>query len=242
MHYHRLMTRIETIRNDPRYAFMFENANVGGDTMGELLAHLFRLEPDGEPMTIMQLAGLPVEVVDAVVCVLCRLAFDFGLWSEGAMPLLFVCEEAHRYASADRTVGFTPTRRALSRIAKEGRKYGVYPRPRDAAPGRARPDDHLPVQHAVRHADGQRPRPGAAALGGRGRRRQPAGLRAVARHRRGHRLRRRRAVAGADDLQPLPAERHAAQRHERPLRPRTARRSPARPSSAPSSSAGAARP
>ena len=38
MIYHRLMTRIETIRNDPRYAFMFENANVGGDTMGELLA------------------------------------------------------------------------------------------------------------------------------------------------------------------------------------------------------------
>ena len=42
------------------------------------------------------------------------------------MPLLFVCEEAHRYASADRSVGFGPTRRALSRIAKEGRKYGVF--------------------------------------------------------------------------------------------------------------------
>src|SRR5205823_14579492 len=50
----------------------------------------------------------------------------FGLWSDGAMPLLFVCEEAHRYASADHSIGFSPTRRALSRIAKEGRKYGVY--------------------------------------------------------------------------------------------------------------------
>ncbi|WP_432419905.1 ATP-binding protein [Methylobacterium mesophilicum] len=126
MHYHRLITRIETIRNDPRYGFMFENANVGGDMMGEILAHLFRLDPDGRPMTIMQLAGLPMEVVDAVVCVLCRLAFEFGIWSEGAIPLLFVCEEAHRYASADRSVGFTPTRRALSRIAREGRKHGVY--------------------------------------------------------------------------------------------------------------------
>jgi DNA helicase HerA-like ATPase len=37
-----------------------------------------------------------------------------------------VCEEAHRYASADRSVGFGPTRKAVSRIAKEGRKYGVY--------------------------------------------------------------------------------------------------------------------
>ena len=126
MHYHRLITRIETIRNDPRYRFMFDNANVGGDVMGELLAHFFRLEPDGKPITIMQLAGLPPEVMDAVVCVLCRLAFDFGVWSDGAIPLLFVCEEAHRYASADRMVGFAPTRRALARIAREGRKHGVY--------------------------------------------------------------------------------------------------------------------
>jgi hypothetical protein len=37
-----------------------------------------------------------------------------------------VCEEAHRYAPADFKLGFGPTRRALSRIAKEGRKYGVY--------------------------------------------------------------------------------------------------------------------
>ncbi len=126
MHYHRLTTRIETIRNDPRYGFMFDNANVGGDTMATLLTQLFRLEPDGKPITVMQLAGLPPEVVDAVVCVLARLAFDFGLWSDGRIPLLFVCEEAHRYASADRSVGFAPTRRALSRIAKEGRKYGTY--------------------------------------------------------------------------------------------------------------------
>jgi DNA helicase HerA-like ATPase len=77
-------------------------------------------------MTIMQLAGFPSEVVDAVVSVLGRMAFDFGLWSDGALPLLFVCEEAHRYASADKNVGFGPTRRAISRIAKEGRKYGVF--------------------------------------------------------------------------------------------------------------------
>ena len=61
-----------------------------------------------------------------MVSVLCRMAFDFGLWSDGAFPLLFVCEEAHRYASADRSIGFGPTRKAISRIAKEGRKYGVF--------------------------------------------------------------------------------------------------------------------
>ena len=126
MIYHKLIQRIETVRNDPRYAFMFENANVGGDTMADVLGELFRMPPNGKPMTIMQLAGFPAEVVDAVVSVLCRMAFDFGLWSDGAIPLLFVCEEAHRYASADRSIGFGPTRRAISRIAKEGRKYGVF--------------------------------------------------------------------------------------------------------------------
>jgi DNA helicase HerA-like ATPase len=126
MVYHKLIGRIQTFRNHPRYAFMFENANIGGDTMAEILAHLFRLPPDGKPMTIMQLAGFPAEVVDSVVSVLCRMAFDFGLWSDGVAPLLFVCEEAHRYAPADKNVGFGPTKRALSRIAKEGRKYGVF--------------------------------------------------------------------------------------------------------------------
>ncbi|MGN6117250.1 MAG: ATP-binding protein, partial [Nitrobacter sp.] len=91
-----------------------------------VISLLFRLPANGRPMTIMQLAGFPAEVVDSVVSVLCRMAFDFGLWSDGVSPLLFVCEEAHRYASADRNIGFGPTRKAISRIAKEGRKYGVY--------------------------------------------------------------------------------------------------------------------
>jgi DNA helicase HerA-like ATPase len=123
---HRLMSRIQTFRNHPRYAFMFEGANIGGDTMAEIIGNLFRLPIDNKPMTIMQLAGFPAEVVDSVVSVLCRMAFDFGLWSDGVSPLLFVCEEAHRYAPADKKIGFGPTRRALSRIAKEGRKYGVF--------------------------------------------------------------------------------------------------------------------
>ncbi len=124
--YNKLLQRIKTFRNHPRYGFMFENATVGGDTMAEVVGHLFRLPANGKPMTIMQLAGFPAEVIDSVVSVLSRMAFDFGLWSDGASPLLFVCEEAHRYAPADKSIGFGPTKRALSRIAKEGRKYGVF--------------------------------------------------------------------------------------------------------------------
>jgi hypothetical protein len=124
--YNKLIGRLESLAADPRYGFMFENANVGGDTMSSVLSQLFRLPTNNRPMTIMQLAGFPAEVVDSVMSVLGRMAFDFGLWSDGTLPLLFVCEEAHRYASTDRSVGFGPTRRAISRIAKEGRKYGVF--------------------------------------------------------------------------------------------------------------------
>jgi uncharacterized protein len=126
MIYHKLISRLETMRGDPRYAFMFENANVGGDTLADVLTQLFRLVPAGKPMTVMQLAGFPAEVVDAVVSVLGRMAFDFGLWSDGAFPMLFVCEEAHRYATSDGNSRFAPTRRAIARIAREGRKYGVF--------------------------------------------------------------------------------------------------------------------
>lgn len=41
------------------------------------------------------------------------------------MPVLVVCEEAHRYAPNGKNASFQPTKRALARIAKEGRKYGV---------------------------------------------------------------------------------------------------------------------
>jgi hypothetical protein len=52
------------------------------------------------------------------VSVLGRMAFDFGLWSDGAVPLLFVCEEAHRYAPGDKSIGFGPTRKAISFAAR----------------------------------------------------------------------------------------------------------------------------
>ena len=125
MKYHRLIARIETLGQDSRYAFMFDSLFVE-DMMAKVLGDLFRLPIRDQPITVMQLAGLPAEVVDSVVSVLCRLAFELGVWSDGSVPLLVACEEAHRYAPADRKLGFGPTRKALSRIAKEGRKYNVF--------------------------------------------------------------------------------------------------------------------
>ncbi|MBI2718975.1 MAG: ATP-binding protein [Rhizobiales bacterium] len=122
--YKRLKSRVETITRDPRYAFMFGGLTVQ-DTMSQVLARLFRIPVAGKPIAILELGGLPSEIINVVVSVLGRLAFDFALWSGGRVPLTFVCEEAHRYVPIDKSLGFEPTKRAISRIAKEGRKYGV---------------------------------------------------------------------------------------------------------------------
>jgi len=121
----RLKARIQSVIADTRYQFMFSSRTIE-DTLGDLLRTLFRIPSEGRRITIVEMAGFPAEVVDAVVSVLCRLAFDVGVWGRGRLPLLVVCEEAHRYVPADKRLGFGPTRRSVSRIAKEGRKYGVY--------------------------------------------------------------------------------------------------------------------
>ena len=122
--YKRLKARIETISRDPRYAFMFGSLTVQ-DNMAAVLARLFRIPVAGKPIAIVELGGLPSEIINVVVSVLARLAFDFGVWSAGRIPITFVCEEAHRYVPIDKTLGFEPTKKSISRIAKEGRKYGV---------------------------------------------------------------------------------------------------------------------
>ena len=86
---------------------------------------LFRVPVNGKPITIVELTGLPPEVVNVVVSVLCRMAFDFALWSEGQVPVTLVCEEAHRYVPLNAQLGFEPCKRAIAKIAKEGRKYGA---------------------------------------------------------------------------------------------------------------------
>jgi uncharacterized protein len=122
--YKRIKARIEAISRDPRYAFMFGSLTVQ-DNMAAVLAKLFRIPVNGKPIAILELGGLPSEIINVVVSVLARLAFDFGVWSGGKIPITFICEEAHRYVPNDKTTGFEPTKRAISRIAKEGRKYGV---------------------------------------------------------------------------------------------------------------------
>jgi hypothetical protein len=117
--------RIVALQGDARYAFVFGTSLSLRDEMSEILSNLFRIPVNGRPITILDVSGVPSEVLNVVVSLVCRLSFDFAMWSDTTIPITIVCEEAHRYAPRDSQLGFEPAKRALSRIAKEGRKYGV---------------------------------------------------------------------------------------------------------------------
>ncbi len=123
--YLRLTARIDSLRRDKRFAFMFSGLKVS-DSLADVVGKILRIPVEERPVTIFDLSGVPSEIVDVVVSLMCRTIFDFAVWSprEDSIPVLLVCEEAHRYIPRDHS-GFEPTREAISRIAKEGRKYGV---------------------------------------------------------------------------------------------------------------------
>ncbi len=139
--YQRLKNKLDELRADPRYTFMFSGLLVS-DSMPQFVAKLFRLPARGKPISIVDVSGVPSEVTSVVVSVLARMVFDYAIWSrtEAQRPLLLVCEEAHRYVPKDENANGQAVRKILERIAKEGRKYGVSlglitQRPSDLAEG-----------------------------------------------------------------------------------------------------------
>lgn len=139
--YIRLKAKIDEIKADPRYTFMFSGMLVA-DTMADFLARIFRLPGDGKPISIIDVSGVPSDITSVVVAMLSRMVFDYAIWSrnEPQRPILLVCEEAHRYVPSEREAHNNSVGKILSRIAKEGRKYGVSlglitQRPSDLAEG-----------------------------------------------------------------------------------------------------------
>ncbi len=139
--YMRIKTKLDEIKSDPRYQFMFSGMLVG-DTMAEFIAKIFRMPGEGRPISIIDVSGVPSDITSTVVAVLSRLVFDFAIWGreEQTRPILLVCEEAHRYVPSEKNADGSSVGRILSRIAKEGRKYGISlglitQRPSDLAEG-----------------------------------------------------------------------------------------------------------
>jgi len=141
-----LIDQVDTKFQDRRYEFLLRpiehgrNSRYFRDELSEqategqtskLMNHLIKLltgrvEPRSN-LTIIDLSGIPFEIVDVTVAVLTRLLFDLNFWtpSHQRHPMLLVFEEAHNYVpneTGDRTAF---AKIAVERVAKEGRKYGV---------------------------------------------------------------------------------------------------------------------
>ncbi|MEL6977670.1 MAG: DUF87 domain-containing protein [Pseudomonadota bacterium] len=119
----RLRARLDARIRDNRYEFMF-GPDAAATPLADVLQRLFRLPVAGKPLAILELSGLPSEVLSVIVSVSARLAYDFAIRNDGGVALTLICEEAHNYIPANAAHGFEPARRAIARIAKEGRKYG----------------------------------------------------------------------------------------------------------------------
>jgi len=80
------------------------------------------------PITILDLSGVPSQVLIRLIGTILKIVYEALFWSrdksEGAVerPLLIVMEEAHRYLYAEAK---NLARDIAQRIVKEGRKYGI---------------------------------------------------------------------------------------------------------------------
>jgi DNA helicase HerA-like ATPase len=86
-----------------------------------------------KPITVLDLGGIPFEIMDLVVGLISRILFESMFWGRNIegfgrkRPILMVFEEAHSYlpkGGSNQTVtGYAS--KAVRRVCKEGRKYGI---------------------------------------------------------------------------------------------------------------------
>ncbi len=117
---------------DPRYGFLFRPGEWLPDKNGVPTRDLDDLLTDwigsNKCITILDLSGIPGDILTTLVGALLRIVYDALFWArnlpEGGRnrPLLVVLEEAHTYLHANQ-LGAAAS--AVKRIVKEGRKYGI---------------------------------------------------------------------------------------------------------------------
>ena len=117
---------------DSTYDFLFSPGDYTPDLQGkvkqDLSTLLFNWLGSKKPVTILDLSGVPSEIVTSISGSLLKIIYDALFWGQNLkvggkeQPLLIVLEEAHNYLRAGEK---SISSRAVQSIAKEGRKYGV---------------------------------------------------------------------------------------------------------------------
>jgi hypothetical protein len=133
----RFVPRLETKLNDDRLSFLLKPRKGYGSEyktsdLPEILKQFIGYsDAENENITIIDLSGIPFEVLSIVVSLISRLVFDFCFYyksvkeSSKEAPFLLVLEEAHNYIPQSEGAKYHSVKKSIERIAKEGRKYGL---------------------------------------------------------------------------------------------------------------------
>lgn len=132
------VNRLENKVNDTRLEFLL-GENSKKITFEETLSNLLGYQGSKQSnVTIIDLSGVPFEVLSITVSLISRLIFEYGYYYKrlrckknrnekinNDVPILLVYEEAHKYVPNIDLLKFRSSKKSIERIAKEGRKYGV---------------------------------------------------------------------------------------------------------------------
>lgn len=136
--FNRFVSRLEAKLSDKRLRFLLNAKKANGQAHVtadfETLMKQFIGYIDKANVTVVDMSGVPFEVLSITVSLISRLIFDFCFHysklqhAQGKLndiPVMLVCEEAHNYVPRDNHAAYRASRKSIERIAKEGRKYGL---------------------------------------------------------------------------------------------------------------------
>lgn len=131
--YRSILDKLSVLRRDPRIRFMMQEWTAESPPLEHVIAQLVgQIQGDGgadQDIRILDISGLPNEVAGPLAAMLARLLFQYKVYQTTEErrrdPVVFVCEEAHRYVPDRGEAEYAAAQTAIRRIAREGRKYGI---------------------------------------------------------------------------------------------------------------------
>ncbi len=131
------ISRLENRINDKRLDFLM-GPKVLAISFEDTLKQFIGYGENHSNITIIDLSGIPFEVLSITVSLISRLLFEMGYYYtrvrqlenpthniNNDTPFLLVYEEAHKYVPNSDLIKYRASRESIERIAKEGRKYGI---------------------------------------------------------------------------------------------------------------------
>jgi hypothetical protein len=132
------INRLESKVNDRRLDFFLGTKSKEVTFEATLQTLLGYSAESKSNITVIDLSGVPFEVLSITVSLISRLIFEYGYIYKrlrcandpnekvnNDVPILLVYEEAHKYVPNSELSKYRSSKTSIERIAKEGRKYGV---------------------------------------------------------------------------------------------------------------------